>query len=249
MPRFVFVVRPHPQLGSIDSSLSTFAASFVLSFLALRIMTLTKTVRGIQYQIAKLEVIELLFWHGKNYQPSLDTEMAYNIMFTLRQKLFSDSEACFDAPSDVVQSYIASLQSTIISANNFLVQTNSGLSSTEIQVLFLKKLFTNIISELIALNTELSVALQRLQISSTYRNSGNDADIELTSLSNQQSLSSHLDSTSSKVEQLLRNLVNKSMGDSEQAERMIQYEYRQSPALSKEEAVQAAIMRWESDNR
>lgn len=119
-------------------------------------MNLTKTVRRIQYQTAKLEVIEFLFWHGKNNQPSLETEMAYNMVFTLRQNLFNASEVCLDASLDTVQSNVTSLQNTLVGATNFLIQMNSGLTSTEMQVVFLKELFTNIISELVSLNAELS---------------------------------------------------------------------------------------------
>jgi len=39
------------------------------------------------------------------------------------------------------------------------------------------------------------------------------------------------------------------MGDSEKAERLIQYESQQCPELSREEAIQAAILSWENDNR
>ena len=76
-------------------------------------MNLTKTVRRIQYQTAKLEVIEFLFWHGKNNQPSLETEMAHNMVSILRQNLFSASEACLNASLDTVQSYVVSLQDTL----------------------------------------------------------------------------------------------------------------------------------------
>jgi hypothetical protein len=102
-------------------------------------MNLTKTVRRIQYQTAKLEVIEFLFWHGKNNQPSLETEMAYNMISTLRQNLFNASEVCLDASLDTVQSYVTSLQKTLVGATNFLIQMNSGLTSTEMQVVFFKR--------------------------------------------------------------------------------------------------------------
>ncbi len=193
-------------------------------------MHLTQTVRRIQYQAAKLEVIELLYLHEKNQQPSLDVEVAHNIISTLRQQLFTASEACFDVPLDATQSCVHSLQSTVVSATNFLVKMSSGLTSTETHVVFWKEVFTSIISELVALNAELNnVKLQPFQIAAT--------------------ISSDFDSNLSKVNQQLKNLVSKCMGDSEKAERLIQYEFQECPELSREEAIQAAIISWEDDNR
>lgn len=206
-------------------------------------MNLTKTVRRIQYQTAKLEVIEFLFWHGKNNQPSLETEMAYNMVFTLRQNLFNASEVCLDASLDTVQSNVTSLQNTLVGATNFLIQMNSGLTSTEMQVVFLKELFTNIISELVSLNAELS--------NTTLQLSDNSSPDQFIGLDYQKSPSIEVgsDSTGSVIDRQLKNLINKCMGDVEKAERLIQYECQRQPKLDRREAIQFAIMRWESDNR
>lgn len=206
-------------------------------------MNLTKTVRRIQYQTAKLEVIEFLFWHGKNNQPSLETEMAYNMVFTLRQNLFNASEVCLDASLDTVQSNVTSLQNTLVGATNFLIQMNSGLTSTEMQVVFLKELFTNIISELVSLNAELS--------NTTLQLSDNSSPDQFIGLDYQKSPSIEVgsDSTGSVIDRQLKNLINKCMGDVEKAERLIQYECQRQPKLDRREAIQFAIMKWESDNR
>lgn len=209
-------------------------------------MNLTRTVRRIQYQTAKLEVIEFLFWHGKNNQPSLETEIAYNMVSTLRQNLFNSSEVCLDASLDTVQSYTISLQNTLASATSFLIQMNSGLTSTEMQVVFLKELFTNIISELVTLNAELGNTTSQLSQKPSDNPSPDEAySIELES----PSVEAFSDSAGNVIEQQLKNLISKCMGDAKQAERLIQYEYQRHPELGRERAIQFAIARWESDNR
>ncbi|MEM4380467.1 MAG: hypothetical protein QXL01_07300 [Thermoplasmatales archaeon] len=209
---------------------------------------MTKTVRRIQYQTAKLEVIEFLFWHGKNNQPSLETEMAYNMVSTLRQNLFNASEACLDASLDTVQLYVASLQDTLVGATNFLTQMSSGLTSTEMQVVFLKELFNNIVSELITLNAELSDGVSQ----AFQQPSDNSTPVsQFLGLNYQQpsSVAIDLDSTESMTEQQFKNLINKCMGDAEKAERLIQYECQRNSQLDRDEAIRSAIIRWESDNR
>lgn len=52
------------------------------------VMHLPSIVRKIQYQAAKLEVIELLFLYSKNNQASVETEMAYSAISIL-QKIYS----------------------------------------------------------------------------------------------------------------------------------------------------------------
>lgn len=216
------------------------------SYSALQSMNLTKTVCRIQYQTAKLEVIEFLFWHGKNNQPSLETEMAHNMVSTIRQNLFNAAEVCLDASLDTVQSYVTSLQNTLVGATNFLIQMNSGLTSTDMQVIFLKELFTNIISELVALNAELSNTT--LQLSQPL--SDNSSPDQFVGFDYQKPrIEVNPDSISSVIDQQLKNLINKCMGDLEKVERLIQYECQRQPELDREGAIQFAISRWESDNR
>ncbi|NJO79195.1 MAG: hypothetical protein HC827_12180 [Cyanobacteria bacterium RM1_2_2] len=209
-------------------------------------MSLIKTVRKVQYQTAKIEVLELLFWHGKASQPSLETELAHSMFSTFRQKLFCDSEACLDAPSN--SSLILALQNTIVGVHNFLVQMNSGLTSTETQVLFLKKLLTSIASELVGLNTELYCALQVSQEPLSFGLLYDDTENNIAG-TNPDLQSATTPPTSSQVDQLFKDLMNKCMGNSQQAERLVQYEQQRNPLLIREEAVHAAIIRWESDNR
>ena len=211
-------------------------------------MNLTKIIRKIQYQTAKLEVIEILFWYGKNDQPSLETEMAYNVISTLRQNLFNTSEACFESSLDTVKSHVASLQNTLIGANNLLAQMSSGLTSTEMQVVFLKNLLDNIFSELVDLQAELSnTNLQPFQTS-------NDAFLTVSQFVDSSypkpvSNSSNFNSAGSAAEQKFKDLINKCMGDFEKAERLIQYECQKNSELDRAGAIRSAIRRWESDNR
>ncbi|MFM2430585.1 MAG: hypothetical protein RLZZ511_1798 [Cyanobacteriota bacterium] len=50
-------------------------------------------------------------------------------------------------------------------------------------------------------------------------------------------------------ESLFQRLIRKCMGDLEQAERLISYELGRSPNSSREEAIQAALIRWEIDTQ
>jgi hypothetical protein len=112
---------------------------------------------------------------------------------------------------------------------------------------FLKELFTDIISELVALNAELSnTTLQWFQQPSD--NFSSDLFVGLD-YQKSPSIEVNPDSTGSEIDQQLKNLINKCMGDAEKAERLIQYECQRQPELDREGAIQFAITRWESDNR
>jgi hypothetical protein len=126
---------------------------------------------------------------------------------------------------------------------------NSGLTSTEMQVVFLKELFTSITSELVALNTELGNAI--LQPQQLQQPSDNSSPAQFVRLNYQNPLSIAVapDSASSMIDQQFKNLINKCMGDVEKAERLIQYEHQRYPELDRKGAIQSAITRWESDNR
>lgn len=206
-------------------------------------MILTKILREIQYQTAKLEIIELLSWYWKNNEPSLDTEMAYNMIFTLRQNLFNASEACLEAPLEEMQLHISPLRDTLISATNFLSQMNSGLNSSEMQVVFLKELFTSIVSELVNLNARLADAISESSQQSFYKNSSIATKPKESVY--QQPL---VDSDDSVANQNFKKLINKCMGDAEKAERLIQFECQRNSKLDREAAILSAITRWERDN-
>lgn len=190
-------------------------------------MKLMRIANKIQYQTAKLEVIELLLWHGKNSQPSLETEMAYNMISTIRLNLLNTSEACFEVSLEDTQSSVASLQNTVASATNFLVQMSSGLVNPE--TIFLKELVTSIVTELVNLNSELSQSL--LQPPQQVPTITSDIYPEF------------------EVDRQLKKLIKKCMGDVKQAERLILYEHQRNPKLDRAGAIDSAIMRWEDDNR
>ena len=210
-------------------------------------MNLNRTVYQIQYQTAKLEVIESLFWHGRNDQPS--SESVYNFISDLRQNLFNASEDCLDISLDVSAPYLNSLQVALTKTINLLTQMNNELDPTDSQIIFLKELFTDIVSELISLNAEFNdTALQSSQRSSDSRLVTASRFKDL-SCQNFVANSGVPDSTDSSIDQLFRNLVTKCLGDSGRAERLIQYERRRHSNLDREEAIRAAIIRWENDNR
>jgi len=192
------------------------------------IMNLTKTLCRIQYQTARLEVIEFIFSRVNNPESQMAVEMAYNMIFTLRQSLFSASEACLDASRDTLKYCVDSLQHTLVDATSLLIETSGGLTG---EVLF-HELFNSIILELVSLNSELSDVVL-----------GSDPFVD----------SSYQQSSPSLVKtepgQNFKNLVTKCMGDSQKAERLIKYEYQQNSALDREGAILSAIMRWENDNR
>lgn len=191
----------------------------------MNVTNLNGIICKILYQTGKLEVIELMYLDGKKFEPSLEMEMAYNLISTLRQKLFLDSQVCLDVPLDIAKPNVISLQKTLVSVNTFLIQMNGGLTSTERQIIFLKELFSAIVSELSILNSELDAILQSSSVSSS------------------------LDSSFSEIDELLKKIKCMCLGDTEKVERLIQYEYNKSPQLSRQELIQSAIMRWESDNR
>lgn len=205
-------------------------------------MHINTVLRKIQYQIARIEVIELLFWHGKNNRPSMETELAHNMIFTLRQNLFNRSEACFDSSLDSAVSFQVDLNSAI----NLLIKMNHGLDPSNQDVIFLKDLLIKIISDLSSLSSDLSSTISQLS-----------CQFSISPAAQSESVIKPHDSfvaaecqqlQTDKVNQYFRNLVKKCMGDLEKAERLIQYEHRQYPDLSRLEAIRFAITRWERDN-
>lgn len=218
-------------------------------------MTLIKTICKIQYQVAKLEIIEFLFQHEKNTKPSLESEIACNMITTLRQKLFDDSETCldlflFETSANTIKPSIQSLQNTIASVNNFILRMNSGLTTPD--TLLLKELFTNIITALLSLNTVLETQLLELsELSLNLDSLEYDVELKLSALNiNSPSYTEQEnDHILIHSEALLKKLISKCMGDREQAERLIRYEYQKNSKMSREDAVQSAITRWELDNR
>lgn len=186
---------------------------------------LNRVICKIQHQLGKLEVIELIYLNAKNTDSSLEVEIAYKMICTLRQNLTNNSIICLNVFSDKASAYITSLQKTLVSVNNLLIEMSTGLNSSDARVIFLHELFSGIVSELTTINTELNVILQSF----------------LTSV--------YTDSSFNQIEELLKNLRCKCLGDLEKVERLIQYEYKQNPQSSREKLIQSAIARWEHDNR
>ncbi|WP_338431507.1 hypothetical protein [Synechococcus elongatus] len=205
-------------------------------------MRISTVLRKVQYQISKIEVIELLFWHTKNNQPSIETEMAHNMVATLRQNLFIKSEACFDASLETIESNVRVFQSDLNSATNLLAQMNHGISPTNTDVIFIKDLLSKIISSLSSLNSELSIIISQLY-HHTPANPGFETYNQNFSFFENPSKPEQLE-----TDHGFRTLVRKCMGDIDKVERLIQYEHRQSPELSRAEAIRFAITRWERDN-
>jgi hypothetical protein len=116
---------------------------------------LSVNVREIQCQAAKLEVLEMLYSVAKRQEPSLEVELAYNMISTLRQSLHAACESCFEAFDDDEEPPVADLKSTVTSVSSFLSQTISGFTSGEPQVLFLKEMLIDIVSKLVRLNSAL----------------------------------------------------------------------------------------------
>jgi hypothetical protein len=212
-------------------------------------MNLIKIICKTQYQVAKIEVIESLIKNSNPDQSTLEIQLAYNMINTLRKKLFDDTENCLELiiqnkSKDRISTFMASLQCTIISVNNLLLQMNSGINTTD--GLWIKTLFTDIVSELMQLNSELDKKLTTLP---------RDFDIHNTSQGKLETFTSKACSIASvndkvapdKRNTTLQKLVSKCMGDYKQAERLIEYEMKKNK-IDREEAIIYALIRWERDN-
>lgn len=190
-------------------------------------MDLIRILYKIQHQTAKIEVWEIFARHAVNSKSGPEAEQAEQLadMFSsLRENLFDASEDCLEASSDALHFEIALLQDALISTTNFIIQINNALPSADVSTLPVKELFVGIVSELLALNTEL--------------------DAIRSSAPQQSSSCGPAHDTS---DQSYKNLLGKCMGDADMAERLIQYEY-QKRGLAREDAIDAAITRLEMDN-
>ncbi len=203
-------------------------------------MQLVKCIYSVQAQVAKIEVLELLFLIGKSNQPSLEAEMAYNMVSTLRQNLFAASEDCLGEDKDNAISYLPKLSETLLSATNFLKQSYNSLNHQDPQVLFLARLLTDIATELTNINTEI---IQFILVSfQSHATSASQVPQPLE-------LGAQNNSEKECINKNIKVLVGMCSGDLEKAERLIQYEFRRSPEQHRGEAVLSAIQRWNEDNR
>ena len=215
-------------------------------------MSLIKTVCKIQYQVAKLEVIDDLFRHSSNNQTisTLEIQVTCNMITTLRQKLFDDTEDCLelllkDQSHNRIKTSIHSLRSTIISSNSILLQMSSGMTTPD--AVWAKNLFTNIVTELMKCDSELEINF--LLLSQDFENDNPLAEtLEMFTIESQSKTSITYDSIPNESDNLLKKLISRCMGDYEQAQRLIEYELRKNKGVNREEAIGLALIRWERDN-
>lgn len=204
-------------------------------------MNLPTIARRIQYQVAKIEVLEYIFsWTRKN-NPSLEVEVCFNVITTVKDGLFKESEACIDVLPGKEIIAITSLQNTLITANSYLTEMYSG-NSVDLGFLLIKGLVTDVVSALLNLNSELNILLNSLQESKSVESAVETYQATLTESLND--VDESIDST----ELLYKSLITKCLGDTQKAERLIQYELNRSFVLTREGAIQSAIHRWERDN-
>lgn len=201
-------------------------------------MNLLKIVRNIQYQTAKIEVIELLFYREKSDDSSLTTKINYNLVSTLRQHLFDASEACFDATPETLPSCIATLQDTLSSAREFLAKINTDSISLQIQFPILKGLIADILTELNQLNTALNQIETQPQPQVLIQNSDNSIS---TSIPKINSNNLKKDVKTKPEDNPLEVLIDFCDGDDKKAETWIQFEKTRNSELSREEAIESAI--------
>jgi hypothetical protein len=239
-------------------------------------MNLSKVVCQIQCQAAKLEVVEYIFSCGKAAVSSIEYEIALNTIGTLRQNLINCSDDYFDLTEQSASQYAITRQmqdisTTMLSANNVLISWNKGITAPE--SVFIKEIFTEIITQLLQLNSAIQSGISTLQQAPSENTSevATYTDPELEDLRRQLMGLSEPDDNSSPQENRshtselstadgnirdhdhehlsFMKLVRKCMGDQQQAERLVLYEFQKMPTASRDYAIQAAITRWEYDNR
>ena len=118
-------------------------------------LNLEPSVRKIQYQAAKLEFIEELFFIVNKQQPDLDLDIAYATFSDLRQELYNTCEEYFQPLEEDTSTYVETLRISIFNVNSFLVQLSSGMDLARTQPIFIKEMLAKIISELTALSLAL----------------------------------------------------------------------------------------------
>jgi acyl carrier protein len=209
-------VLPNSELNQAHISQSTYKA-------------LTASIRDIQYQAIKIEVLVYICRAG-NDTPNPDVENLCDAFLNIYRNLLEVSERCFDSSPENIQSYIPALKEIVSYTNEFLLQINSALTTADPGVILIKELLANIISNLMNSNSDLTIA-------------------ELKPLNIASSIMADTKSEIAAPDVDFHNLLRKCIGDVEKTERLIKYEIQKSPGRNRTEAIQAAIMRWEMDNR
>lgn len=150
-------------------------------------MKLSKTVRLIQYQVAKLEVLEVMFLLRERATTSLDVRLAHSMISTLRSSLYEVTEACLESSIDDLTLRKVQLLETLNSVNNYLSQMVSGLPIDDPQGLFIKEVIVRVISELITLGSMIDQPQesQEFQVGEQFQLPVNyiDSELELEILS------------------------------------------------------------------
>jgi hypothetical protein len=119
-------------------------------------MGLSVAVRKIQYQAAKLEVIESLLKLGKTTHPSLEAEITHNSFVIIQKNLYDTCEQCFQTSSfRELERLRGVLLDMVYSTNNILIPWANQLSSADPYTLLIKELVLDIAAQLIAASSDL----------------------------------------------------------------------------------------------
>jgi hypothetical protein len=121
-------------------------------------MKFSTTVHQIKYQVAKLEVLEIMFLLKERLGGSLDIRLAHSMLATLRRSLYECCDNCLEASIEEIEQNRQRLRETIESVNRYLNQMVNGLPPEDGQALFVKEVIVQVIAELISLSTNLEQA-------------------------------------------------------------------------------------------
>lgn len=134
-------------------------------------------MRRVQYEVAKIEVLEMMF----SIAPTTETEVARNMVFTLRKSLYDACETCLESSVEEATTSLTNLKNIVSSVSYFLEQMANNCTLDEPDTRFLREMLIGIVAKLTSLNTELSN--YQKQISRTYANlSSLDVELEIAGL-------------------------------------------------------------------
>jgi hypothetical protein len=119
------------------------------------LMKFSKTVHQIKYQVAKLEVLEIMFLLKERLGGSLDIRLAHSLLSTLRRSLWDCCDTCLEASLDDLEQQRHRLKEMLASANGYLGQMVNGLPAEDPQAVFVREVLVQVISELISLRANL----------------------------------------------------------------------------------------------
>lgn len=119
---------------------------------------LGKTARRIQYEVAKIEILEMIC----SIAPNSETEAARNMIFTLRKSLYDACETCLESAGGEATTSVTNLKNIVSSVSCFLKQMANNCALDEPDTLFIREMLVGIVSNLTSLNTDLSNHQKRL---------------------------------------------------------------------------------------